>query len=87
MAQNMDMRISELEQQGGAQSDVLRQTVNSMLASDDKLFSSLQKLGWELETGDPEEKEVENKLRDICARSVVSGLTRHENLGNAADFF
>lgn len=71
MAQTLDLCLSELEQQGEDQSGSLQQTVNSMLVSDDKLFAGLQKLGRELEMGDPEEKEMEEKLREICARSVA----------------
>lgn len=41
-----------------------------MLTADDKLLSGLQKLGWELETTDPEEKDNVNALRDICARLI-----------------
>lgn len=41
-----------------------------MLHSDDKLLHSLQKLGWELDTEDPEETEAVTKLREICARLI-----------------
>lgn len=41
-----------------------------MLHSDDKLLQSLQKLGWELDTEDPEETETVTKLREICARLI-----------------
>lgn len=53
-----------------------------MFVSDDKLFTGLQKLGWELEIEDPEDKEKESKLREICARSVVFELASHEKLGS-----
>jgi hypothetical protein len=70
LAQSLELRLSELEQQGSGNVDAVHQTVNAMLTSDDKLLKSLQKLGWELETEDPEEKENVEKLRDICARLI-----------------
>lgn len=47
----------------------ISQIVDGVLRSDDKLLASLQKLGYELETDDPEEGENVSKLREICARS------------------
>lgn len=46
----------------------LNQTVDGILHSDDKLLTSLQKLGWELDQADPEEERTVEKLREICMR-------------------
>ncbi len=64
----LHLRSSELEQQGSGGGSNLQQSVDGLFRSDDKLLSSLQKLGWELETEDPEEQESVRELRDICAR-------------------
>lgn len=70
LSQGLDYRMSELEQQSkGVDGDATR-IVDEMLRSDDKLLSSLQKLGWELDTEDPEETESVTKLREICARLI-----------------
>lgn len=70
LAQNIESRVFDLEQAGTGNSDTIQQTVNDLLASDDKLLASLQKLGLELETEDPGEKEGVAELRDICARLI-----------------
>lgn len=70
LSQSLDYRMSELEQQSkGLNGDATR-IVDEMLRSDDRLLSSLQKLGWELDTEDPEETESVTKLREICARLI-----------------
>lgn len=70
LSQGLDYRISEIEQQGKSTSEGVTDIVEAMLRSDDKLLSSLQKLGLELDTEDPEETESVAKLRDICARLI-----------------
>lgn len=84
LSQSLDSRVQELEQQSGTGAvSNLQQTVDSLLRSDDKLLSSLQKLGWELETEDLEEQNDVVMLRETCARSVdpvvcyfsIQGLT------------
>ena len=62
--------MSDLEQQSKASSQGLHQIIDSLLQSDDRLLSSLQKLGWELETEDPEEERTVTRLRESCMRSV-----------------
>ncbi|KAK0711931.1 hypothetical protein B0H67DRAFT_602550 [Lasiosphaeris hirsuta] len=77
LSQRLDSRITELEQQGKGDGTSIRQTVDTLLHSDDKLLSSLQKLGWELETEDPEEQDNVVMLRETCARLIkftVEGL-------------
>ncbi len=61
--------MAELEQESGSGATI-REIVESLLSSDDILLSSLQKLGWELETQDPEEQESLKRLRDTCARLI-----------------
>lgn len=70
LSQSLDYRVSELEEQMKGTSGDLTKIVDEMLHSDDKLLSSLQKLGWELDTEDPEEAESVTKLREICARLI-----------------
>lgn len=48
----------------------MTKVIGEVLESDDKLLSSLQKLGWELETEDREETETVGQLREICARLI-----------------
>ncbi|KAK3357981.1 hypothetical protein B0T25DRAFT_175145 [Lasiosphaeria hispida] len=77
LSQRLDSRIIELEQQGKGDGTSIRQTVDTLFHSDDKLLSSLQKLGWELETEDPEEQDNVVMLRETCARLIkftVEGL-------------
>lgn len=70
LSQGLDYRISELEQQSKSVDEDMSKIINDVLGSDDKLLSSLQKLGWELDTEDPEETESVAKLRSICARLI-----------------
>ena len=60
----------EIEQQNRTGGASVHQTVDSLFRSDDKLLSSLQKLGWELDTEDPEEQDNVVMLRETCARSA-----------------
>ncbi|KAF3769449.1 hypothetical protein M406DRAFT_343702 [Cryphonectria parasitica EP155] len=70
LLQSLDYRVSELEQQNTASRDEVVSIVDSVLHTDDKLLSSLQKLGWELDAEDTEETESVTKLREICARLI-----------------
>jgi hypothetical protein len=51
--------------------------VDGLLHSDDKLLTSLQKLGWELDVGDPAEEAAVDELREICMRWVPLWPTPH----------
>lgn len=62
--------MSELDQGIKDSRKDLTSIVDEVLQSDDKLLSSLQKLGWELETEDREETENVAQLREICARLI-----------------
>lgn len=70
LSQTLEYRASDLEQQGKVSGSGLQQTLDSLLHSDDKLLLSLRKLGLELETEDPEDRENVEKLREICMRSI-----------------
>lgn len=70
LSQGLHYRVSELQQQSEAAQGDATQIVDQMFSSDDKLLASLQKLGWELDTEDPEEIESVAKLREICARLI-----------------
>jgi hypothetical protein len=59
-----------LEQQCKGPGGDVDKLVDETFRSDNKLLSSLQKLGWELDTEDPEEIESVDKLREICARLI-----------------
>lgn len=62
--------MAELDQGIKESGKDLANIVDEVLHSDDKLLSSLQKLGWELETEDREETETVSQLREICARLI-----------------
>ena len=62
--------MSELDQGVKGSGKDLSDVVDEVLQSDDKLLSSLQKLGWELETEGSEETESVGQLREICARLI-----------------
>lgn len=68
LAQSVAFRVSDLEQQSEESGTYLNETIDEILTSDDKLLSSLQKLGWELDKQDPEEAQTIDKLREISAR-------------------
>lgn len=70
LSQGVDYRISDLDQGTKELGRELTVVVGEVLQSDDKLLGSLQKLGWELETEDPEETENVGQLREICARLI-----------------
>lgn len=70
LSQGLDYRMAELEQDGQRASGEMTALVDDLLHADDKLLSSLQKLGRELDTDDPEESESVTKLREICARLI-----------------
>ncbi|KAK3295335.1 uncharacterized protein B0H64DRAFT_441756 [Chaetomium fimeti] len=70
LSQSLGSRIRELEQQRTGAGATIQQTVDTLFRSDDKLLSSLQKLGWELETKDDEEQQDVALLRETCARLI-----------------
>ena len=54
--------------QSKAASSSLHQTADELLRADDKVLSSLQKLGRELDPEDMEEEETVAEIRDMCMR-------------------
>ncbi|EFQ35975.1 hypothetical protein CGRA01v4_07683 [Colletotrichum graminicola] len=70
LSQSLEYKTSDLEQQSQVASKDLQKTLDSLLHSDDKLLLSLRKLGLELETEDPEDRENIEKLREICMRLI-----------------
>jgi prefoldin subunit 5 len=70
LSQSLGSRIRELEQQRTGAGATIQQTVDTLFRSDDKLLSSLQKLGWELETKNDEEQHDVALLRETCARLI-----------------
>lgn len=70
LSQSLDYRVSEMEQHSKTVGEDVTSIVNSVLRSDDKLLASLQKLGYELDSDDPEEVASVTKLREICARLI-----------------
>ncbi|KAM0414679.1 hypothetical protein ACHAPT_013482 [Fusarium lateritium] len=69
-AQSLEYRVADLEHLAKDSRSNLKHTVDDALQSDDRLLSSLQKLGWELDQEDPEEKQTVEKLREICMRLI-----------------
>ncbi|KAK4155765.1 hypothetical protein C8A00DRAFT_41688 [Chaetomidium leptoderma] len=70
LSQSLSHRINELEQQSTGAGATIQQTMGTLFDSDDKLLSSLQKLGWELKTEDAEEQDDVAMLREACARLI-----------------
>ncbi|TLD19900.1 hypothetical protein PspLS_09412 [Pyricularia sp. CBS 133598] len=71
LAQTLGGRVVDFEgRRNRGQGGGLQQTIDGLLRSDDKLLTSLQKLGWELEADDPEEQEGVVKARETCARLI-----------------
>lgn len=68
LSHSLGYRVADLEQQTKDVRTILNETVDSVFHSDDKLLSSLQKLGWELDQRDPEEQKTVEKLREILMR-------------------
>ncbi|KAF4442258.1 hypothetical protein FACUT_2075 [Fusarium acutatum] len=69
-AQSLEYRVADLEQIAKDSRSNLKKTVDTVFQSDDKLLSSLQKLGWELNQQDPEEEKTIEKLRETCMRLI-----------------
>ncbi|KAL1839406.1 hypothetical protein VTJ49DRAFT_1537 [Mycothermus thermophilus] len=67
---SLNSRILDLDQQTQGAGATIPKTVDTLLRADDKLLTSLQKLAWELETEDAEEKQDVAMLRETCARLI-----------------
>lgn len=70
LSQSLLYQIGDIEQQSKTIEAEARQTVDSILKSDDKLLLSLQKLASDLDPGKPEDDDTIAKIRDLCARLI-----------------
>ncbi|KAH7416882.1 hypothetical protein BKA64DRAFT_691421 [Cadophora sp. MPI-SDFR-AT-0126] len=70
LSQSLTYQITDLEQQCKASEVGVKQTVDSILKSDDKLLLSLQKLSNDLEPGRSDDDEVITRIRELCARLI-----------------
>ncbi len=66
----MRYQISELESNCKAADAGLRKSAAEILKMDDRLLAGLQKLANELEPGQPEDEDIGERVRDMCARHV-----------------
>jgi hypothetical protein len=58
----------DLEQQSKASEAGVKQTVDNILKSDDKLLLSLQKLASDLNPGQSGDDNTISRIRELCAR-------------------
>ena len=70
LSQSLRYQISDLDQQSQASESDLKQSVDSILRSDDKLLSSLQKLAGDLHPVRSEDEETISRIRNLCARLI-----------------
>ncbi|AEO55642.1 hypothetical protein MYCTH_2087011 [Thermothelomyces thermophilus ATCC 42464] len=70
LLQSLGSRVSKLEQRSTGASATIQQTAENLFSSDDRLLSSLQKLGLELEAENDEEQRDVALLRETCARLI-----------------
>ena len=69
----------DLEQQFKSSETGVKQTVDDILKSDDKLLLSLQKLASDLDPGRPEDDDMITRIKELCARYIQT-LYRWEPL-------
>ncbi|KAH7348726.1 hypothetical protein BKA65DRAFT_266279 [Rhexocercosporidium sp. MPI-PUGE-AT-0058] len=70
LSQSLMYQTTDLEQQYKAAEAGVKQTVDSILKSDDKLLLSLQKLSSDLEPGHSDDDAAIERIRDLCARLI-----------------
>ncbi|PVH81258.1 hypothetical protein DL98DRAFT_490263 [Cadophora sp. DSE1049] len=70
LSQSLTYQTTDLEQQCKASEAGVKQTVDSILKSDDKLLLSLQKLSSDLEPGRSDDDEIIARIRELCARLI-----------------
>lgn len=68
LSQSLIYQTTDLEQQYKASEAGVKQTVDSILKSDDKLLLSLQKLSSDLEQGRSDDDSIIQRIRELCAR-------------------
>ncbi|UNI13961.1 hypothetical protein JDV02_000647 [Purpureocillium takamizusanense] len=70
LSQTLLYRVTDLEQQAADTMPDLQAAVSDAFKTDDKLLSSLQKLGWELDKPDPDEAKTIEEMREGCMRLI-----------------
>jgi hypothetical protein len=70
ISQSLLYQIADIEQQSKVAETGVKQTVDSILKSDDKLLLSLQKLASDLGPGQPEDDTMIVRVRELCARLI-----------------
>ena len=70
MSQSLKYQILDLEQQSKASESGVKQTVDGILKSDDKLLLSLQKLASDLDPGTSGDEDTIGRIRELCARLI-----------------
>jgi hypothetical protein len=70
LSQSLRYQTSDLEQQSKASERDVKQVVDSILRSDNKLLSSLQKLASDLDPFRSGDEETIARIRDLCARLI-----------------
>ena len=70
LSQSLKYQTSDLEQQSKASETNVKQILDSILKSDDKLLSSLQKLASDLDPVRSGDGDTIARIRDLCARLI-----------------
>lgn len=68
MSQNLKYQTAELEQHSKTSEKAVKQAIEDILKSDDKLLSSLQKLASDLDPVRPEDDNTMGRIKELCAR-------------------
>ncbi|RDW59618.1 hypothetical protein BP6252_12705 [Coleophoma cylindrospora] len=70
LTETLNYQCLDSEQQIISSENAVKQTLDCILKSDNKLLSSLQKLSGELEPGQSGDDILVSKIRDLCARLI-----------------
>ncbi|KAL2064073.1 hypothetical protein VTL71DRAFT_4567 [Oculimacula yallundae] len=70
LSQSLVYQTADLELQCKTSEAGVKQTVDSILRSDDKLLLSLQKLASDLEPGSSDDDVIIERIRELCARLI-----------------
>jgi hypothetical protein len=68
----------DLEQQSKVSEAGVKQTVDNILKSDDKLLLSLQKLASDLGPGQTDDDDTMTRIRELCARYLFPQIQNPE---------
>jgi hypothetical protein len=72
-------QTADLGQQSKSSEAAIKQTVEDILRSDDKLLVSLQKLASDLDPGRPEDDDTVSRIKELCARSSMRYCFEEKN--------